>query len=388
MTKLDALSISQHLIQIPSYSGNSPEVISFLKNHLENLNFKCNILEYEENESYKVNNLHALFNPTNSKRTLYFAGHTDVVKEGDKNLWHHDPFSATIVGDKIYGRGASDMKCAIACFVAATAEFLQQNSQPNFGIGFLITNDEEADGINGTKQVLRWMQQQNLPITHCLVGEPTNPTKFGEMIKIGRRGSVSFAIKIIGKQGHVAYPQNAVNPISILIDLLKILKDHKLDNGSKFFDPSNLEVTSISSPNLGGNVIPNEAQAAFNVRFNDLHNSQSIIDLVEYACKKSATGFGAKYELNHRISGESFLSEPKSLAQITSKAIEEICHTKPILSTSGGTSDARFIKDYAEIVELGLTNETAHQINEHALISEIEQLTKVYLTILKNFANS
>jgi succinyl-diaminopimelate desuccinylase len=381
--KLNATQLSQKLIQIPSYSGVNEEVLSFLGNYLKNLGFTCDYLEFDGENSYKVNNLHAVLNPNNSERVLYFAGHTDVVNEGEKASWTHDPFAAKIIDGKLFGRGASDMKCAIACFVSAAEEFLAEK-KPNFGIGFLITNDEEADGVNGTKKVLEWMQKSNKKISHCLVGEPTNPEKFGEMIKIGRRGSIGFKIKITGKQGHVAYPDIALNPITILISLLKILKDHKLDEGTKFFDASNLEITSISSQNLGGNVIPNEAEAAFNVRFNDLHTSQSILDLVKYACEKTV-GFGAKYELTHRTSGESFLSDPKFLAEIVVGAVEKICGNKPVLSTTGGTSDARFIKDYAEVIEIGLVNKTAHKIDEFSEVAEIEQLQKTYLEILKRF---
>ncbi len=384
MMKLNAVTLSQKLIQIPSYSGVNLEVIEFLGDYLKNLGFTCDFLEYEGSDSYKVNNLHAVFNPKNSDKVLYFAGHTDVVNEGNKASWTHDPFAAEIIEGKLFGRGAVDMKCAIACFVSAAEEFLATEKNPDFGIGFLITNDEEADGVNGTKKVLEWMQETGKKISHCLVGEPTNPEKFGEMIKIGRRGSIGFTIKIIGKQGHVAYPENALNPITILITLLKILKDHKLDDGTKFFDPSNLEITSISSQNLGGNVIPNEAQAAFNIRFNDTHSSKSILDLVEYACQKTI-GFGAKYELKHRTSGESFLSTPKVLAEIVVKAVEKICGLTPILSTTGGTSDARFIKDYAEVVEIGLVNKTAHKIDEFSEVKEIEQLQETYLEILKTF---
>lgn len=384
MTKLDAIQLSQDLIRFPSYSGNHPQVIEFLAKTLTQLGFTCDILEYDGDGSYKVNNLHAVFNPNNSDKILFFAGHTDVVNEGNKAAWMHDPFAAKIVDGKLFGRGAVDMKCAIACFVSAVSEFLSANKNPNFGIGFLITNDEENDSINGTKKVLNWMQKNDKKITHCLVGEPSNPEKFGQTIKVGRRGSIGFNIKIIGKQGHVAYPQNALNPITILINLLKILKDHKFDEGTDFFDPSNLEITSIQSQNLGGNVIPNEAWAAFNVRFNDLHTSTSVVELVEYACKKTI-GFGATYELTHRTSGEAFLSDPKFLAKLVIDSVEKIIGKKPELSTSGGTSDARFIKDFAEVVEIGLVNKTAHKIDEFAEVSEIEYLQKTYLEILRNF---
>lgn len=382
-----AIELSQQLIRIPSYSGNNPEVILFLKNYLEKLNFECDILEYDGDGSYKVNNLHALYNPKNSKKILYFAGHTDVVATGDIKAWNHNPFAAEIKDGKLFGRGAADMKCAIACFIAAAQDFIT-SGEAAYGIGFLITNDEENDSINGTKKVLEWMEKHSKSISACIVGEPTNPEKLGEMLKIGRRGSIGFTLKIYGKQGHVAYPENAINPVTTLISVLKVLKDHKFDNGNEFFTPTNLEITSISSDNFGGNVIPAQAQAAFNVRFNSLHNSQEIVDLVEYVCKKSVS-LGAKYELTTRISGESFLSKVGNFAKIAQNATAKICNTKPVLSTTGGTSDARFIKDYcAEIIELGLVNKTAHQIDEFAYLDEINKLYEIYLEILKNYKNA
>ncbi|MFM6973203.1 MAG: succinyl-diaminopimelate desuccinylase [Alphaproteobacteria bacterium] len=395
-----ALELSRQLIQIPSYSGVNNEAINLIENFLKNLGFSCEILNYSGDNSYEVNNLHAIFNPKKSAKTIYFAGHTDVVKEGDKTKWRFDPFSAKIDGDKLYGRGASDMKCAIASFMSAVAEYLSQNPNPDFGIGFLITNDEENDSVNGTVKVLKWMEQKNFNITYCLVGEPTNPNKLGEMIKIGRRGSIGFNIEIFGKQGHVAYPDIALNPITMLINLCKVLKDQKMDNGTEFFDPSNLEFTNIGTENLGSNVIPSKAFCAFNIRFNDTHKAQDIIDFVEYACKKTigqkiqdtpnAIGksspiadFVGKYQMNYRLSGEAFLSKPKELAKITQNAVQKICGVVPVLGTTGGTSDARFIKDYAEVVEIGLVNETAHKIDEFSLISEIENLQKIYLEILR-----
>jgi succinyl-diaminopimelate desuccinylase len=381
-----AVTISQKLIKIPSFSGKNDEVIKYMSEFLANLGFECDVLEYDGDNSYPVNNLHAVLNPKNADKILYFAGHTDVVAVGKKESWTYDPFSATIADGNLYGRGAVDMKCAVACFMSAVEEFLAENKDNlNIGLGFLITNDEEADSVNGTKKVLKWMEENNKKITYCIIGEPTNPSVFGEMMKIGRRGSINFSVKIIGRQGHVAYPENAINPTTILINLLKLLKDHKFDNGNKFFGPTNLEITAISSQNLGNNVVPNEAEANFNVRFNDIHSSQSVIELVEYACKKSAEGLGAKYELTHRTSGESFLSEPKILAQTLEQAVEKVCGKTPVMSTSGGTSDARFIKDYAEVVEFGLINTTAHQINEFTSVEDIFKLQKTYLEVLKNF---
>lgn len=381
---LNEIELSQQLIRVPSYSGNNPQVILFLRDYLTRLGFQCNILEYDGDGSYKVNNLHAVYNPQNSSHIIYFAGHTDVVATGDLKAWSHDPFAATIADGKIFGRGASDMKCAIAAFVCAAQEFIQAGAP--IGIGFLITNDEENDSINGTAKVLQWMEQNGHKISACVVGEPTNPNKLGEMLKIGRRGSIGFNLKIIGKQGHVAYPEKARNPITVLVDALKILKDHKFDQGNEFFDPTNLEVTSITSDNLGGNVIPMQASAAFNVRFNSEHNSQNIIDLVDYVCKKTTVGYGAQYELTCRLSGESFLSKKGKLAEISVKAVEKICNMTPVLSTTGGTSDARFIKNYCdEVIECGLINETAHKIDEFSYLQDITDLKNIYLEILKNY---
>ncbi len=381
----DVIALSQQLIRYESYSGNSPEVINFIKDYLGKLGFECDILEYEGDGSYKVNNLHALYNPNKSEKIIYFAGHTDVVATGDLGAWSHNPFAANIVNDKLFGRGAADMKCAIACFMDAVRQFINQKNPP-FGIGFLITNDEENDSVNGTKKMLKWMQQNNKKISACIVGEPTNPEKLGEMLKIGRRGSISFSIQINGKQGHVAYAENALNPITVLINLLKVLKDHKFDEGNEYFSATNLEITSINSENLGGNVIPGKAWANFNIRFNSLHNSQSIIDLVEYACKKTSLGLGASYSITYRASGESFLSQTGDLAKISQDAVEKICQQKPTLGTTGGTSDARFIKDYCpQIVECGLINKTAHHIDEFAYLEDIVKLQQIYLEILKNF---
>lgn len=344
---------------------------------LSALGFETKQIEFDQNGSYRVNNLVARFG--SQTNAIYFAGHTDVVEAGGSG-WLHNPFAAEIVEGKLYGRGAVDMKCAIACFISAVARFLAQNPKPKFGIGLLLTNDEEADGVNGTKQALKWMKENNYKISGCIVGEPTNDTKLGQMIKIGRRGSVNFALKIIGKQGHVAYPENALNPISILTNILKVLQDHKLDAGNEFFDPSNLEVTHVSSPDLGTNVIVPEAVAKFNVRFNNFHTSNSIIELVKKYCESLC--LTAKYELNFRVSGESFLSKPGKLADIFTKAVKEVSGVKPKLGTTGGTSDARFIKDYCEVIEYGLINQTAHQVNEYALVSDIKALAETYLAAL------
>lgn len=385
---LNEIELSQELIKIPSFSGYNEEAIGLIKKFLENIGFSCEILTFDNDGSYKVNNLHAIYNPKNSDKNIYFAGHTDVVATGDLKLWKYPPFSATIKDDILYGRGASDMKCAVACFMTATQDFIAKNSNPDFGIGFLITNDEEAQGVNGTKKVLEWMAKNNYKIDNCIVGEPTNPNKIGEMAKIGRRGSINFELTVNGKQGHVAYAEKARNPITCLVDILHMLKTHKFDEGNEFFDPTNLEVTAIESDNLGDNVIVQNAKAKFNVRFNSLHSSQDILKIVEFACKQNSMGLGYSYELDYRVSGESFLNKKGNFSDLVVDIIKSETKEDTVLSTTGGTSDARFIKDYCQnLLEFGLINESAHKIDEFSKISEISKLKNIYLQILNNFNN-
>jgi succinyl-diaminopimelate desuccinylase len=375
------IQFTQKLIQQKSITGDKDHgALDLLSDKLTNLGFSCQRISFSDDNSYEVDNLHAIFNPNNSSKTFYFAGHTDVVSTGDLTKWQFDPFSSEILDNKIYGRGMVDMKGAIAAFIIATEEFLEKND-PVFGIGFLITGDEEGDAINGTKKMLQWMEKNNHKMSHCLVGEPTSPEKTGQMVKIGRRGSINFDIKLIGKQGHVAYPHNALNPITELVNILKILKDYKLDEGNKYFDPSNLEVTHISNDIASNNVISGIANARFNIRFNDEWSSKKLIDWVKYILDHSAL----KYEMNYRISGESFLSNHKDLQNLVINSIKNITGKEPELSTTGGTSDARFIKDYSPVIECGLVNKTAHQIDENIEISEIELLKDIYLEILKNY---
>jgi|TARA_B110000259_G_C14025365_1_gene404498 succinyl-diaminopimelate desuccinylase len=372
---------TQKLLQQRSVTGE-PDcgAIDLLSQKLESLGFKCKKISFQDDNSYDVDNLHAIFNPKKSDKILYFAGHTDVVPVGDLNSWKYPPFSAQIEGGIIYARGIVDMKGAISAFVIAIENFLEKKDI-DFGIGFLITGDEEGCAINGTPKMLKWMKENNYKISHCIVGEPTNPEYVGQMVKVGRRGSMNFELKLQGKQGHVAYPHNAENPITSLINILKILKDYKLDYGNEFFDPSNLEITKIFNDDLGTNVIPDTAYARFNIRFNDEHSSQKLIDWVKYVLDHSAS----KYELNYRVSGESFLSEDKFLQNLLSKSISKITGKDPILSTTGGTSDARFIKDYSPVIECGLVNTTAHQIDENIELSEVQLLKDIYLEVLKNY---
>ncbi|MFT6105835.1 MAG: succinyl-diaminopimelate desuccinylase [Rickettsiales bacterium] len=379
---LDSVKLSQELIKHNSPSGANLPILEFLANVLANFGFKNDILGFDGDGSYPVINLHSIYNPKDSKNMFYFAGHTDIVPEGDEKLWTHPPFEAKIVDGILHGRGAVDMKPAIAAFAMAAANFIRLYPKADFGIGLLITGDEEADGVNGTRKILQWLKKNNMPISACIVGEPTNPNKLGEMIKVGRRGSVSFELKIIGKQGHIAYPENFDNPNTTITNVLKLLKDHKLDSGNQFFDPSNLEVTNIQTSNVGGNVVPEDVKANFNIRFNDEHTSQSLIEWVKYVCDKSA----GKHELTTRVSGESFITKPGILSDCVAKAVKKETGLDPELSTTGGTSDARFIKDYCPVVECGLINKTAHQIDENIATIDIQKLEKIYYSILENYA--
>jgi succinyl-diaminopimelate desuccinylase len=382
--QLDSVKLAQELIKHNSPSGADLAIIEFIAQILGNFGFQNDILGFDGDKSYPVINLHSVYNPKNSKNILYFAGHTDIVPAGDETLWKYPPFEAKIIDGILYGRGAVDMKPAISAFIMAAGNFIQQNPKANFGIGLLITGDEEADGVNGTKKVLQWMKQNNKPISACIVGEPTNPEKLGQMIKIGRRGSVGFELKIIGKQGHIAYPENFNNPNTTIINVLKLLKDYKLDNGNQFFDPSNLEITNIATENVGTNVVPEKVIANFNIRFNNEHSSESLIKWVKYICDKSA----GDYQLNYRVSGESFITKPCILSNVVANSVKEITGLNPALSTSGGTSDARFIKDYCPVVECGLINKTAHQIDENITTIDIQKLEKIYYLILENYQKS
>ncbi len=384
--KLDSVQLSQELIKYNSPSGANLDVIEFLAKVLAGFGFKNDILGFDGDGSYPVINLHSIYNPHNSKNIIYFAGHSDIVPAGNESLWSQPPFAANIVDGVLYGRGAVDMKPAIAAFVMAAGNFIQQNPKFNFakdfGIGFLITGDEEADAVNGTKKMLEWMQKNNKPMSACIVGEPTNPNKLGEMVKIGRRGSIGFELRIIGKQGHIAYPENFNNPNTTIVNILKLLKDYKLDQGNQFFDGSNLEVTNISTTNISGNVVPKEVTANFNIRFNDEHSSQSLIDWVKYICDKSA----GEYKLDYKVSGESFITKLGFLSEIVVSAVKEVTGLTPVLNTAGGTSDARFIKDFCPVMECGLINKTAHQIDENIAVEDIRKLEKIYYLILENYA--
>lgn len=372
-----SIELAQKLITKKSVTPNNDGAIELLAKELENLGFKNEILIFADDNLPKIHNLYAKYG--NSSKNLAFAGHTDVVPPGDLKKWSFDPFAATIDNNILYGRGAVDMKVAIACFVGAVKLFLAEKQDFNDSISFLITGDEEDIAVNGTVKIIEYLTNKNEKISHTIVGEPTNPKNIGEMVKVGRRGSINFNLKAIGKQGHVAYPENAINPVTALIKTLNLLIDHQFDLGNKYFDPTHLEVTSIDVNNNTSNIIPESASAKFNIRFNSEYNSNEIIQIIEEACLKTLE----EYELNYRVSGESFLTEDSKLQNTIIKAVKEVTGKAPILSTTGGTSDARFIKNICPTIEFGLINKTAHQIDEHIKLEDIEKLEAIYLKFLK-----
>tara|TARA_Y100000590_G_scaffold432037_1_gene547575 strand:- start:1070 stop:2242 length:1173 start_codon:yes stop_codon:yes gene_type:complete len=378
--KNDPIVLSQALIRCKSVTPNDGGALDLLQNILESMGFKCTRLIFTEPGTQEVQNLYARWG--NKNPNFCYAGHLDVVSEGDVENWNYDPFAGIIDGDFLYGRGASDMKSAIAAFVSAAYNFIEDEKKNFFGsISFLITCDEEGPAINGTKKVVEWLKNQHEKIDVCLVGEPTNPTKLGEMIKIGRRGSLTGHLTINGQQGHVAYPDLAHNPLKDMIKILNELQFSTLDNGNKFFQPSNLEVISVDAVNHVNNLIPNTARSSFNIRFNNEHTSQSLKQWLHKICKN----ISKNYELKLEISGEAFITPPEKLSNIIKEAIKENINIEPKFSTTGGTSDARFIRDIAPVAEFGLVGKTMHKIDEKIALSDIKMLKKIYLSILKNY---
>lgn len=368
----EVISLTKKLINFKSITPVDDGVVDFLVEYLTPYKFKCEKLVFED-----VTNLYARYKF--EEPHFCFAGHTDVVPPGNK--WSEDPFNATIKDGILYGRGAVDMKTAVAAFMVASIEFIEKYNFTG-SISFLITGDEEAKAENGTVKMLEHLKKNGHKLDACIVGEPTCPEKLGDMIKYGRRGSLSFSLKIFGKQGHVAYPDLANNPIDILLKILGDLKELKLDEGSDDFIPSNLEITDITVGNPISNVIPGEAQAKFNIRFNNLHNHESLRNLIESICKKHSKN----YVLFNNLGADSFVNDKESsLINYLKSAIESITGINPVLSTTGGTSDARFIKDYCQVIEFGLVNKTAHHVDEHVSLEDIDNLKKIYFEFLKRF---
>ena len=383
MTKINELQLAKELIKFPSVTPLDAGIMKFLEKKLKTLGFKTNILEFKEKNSKPVKNLYAKLG--NKSPNFCYAGHLDVVPAGNLKDWTVNPFKPAVKKGHLIGRGANDMKSSIAAFVSAVDNFIKDKKKFNGSISFLITGDEEGAAINGTKKVVDYLKKKKEKIDFCLVGEPTNPNKLGEMIKIGRRGSMTGRLSVIGIQGHVAYPQRANNPSTTLVQILNELKEIKFDKGTKNFQPTNLEITKININNTADNVIPGLADATFNIRFNNKHSSISIKKKINKIIKKICIKNKSKYKITYNVSGEAFLTKPNSTTYMIQNIIKKVTKIKPKLSTTGGTSDARFIKKISPCLEFGLVGKTMHKVDEAVSLRDLKNLTKIYEKILQNY---
>jgi len=391
MTATNPVANLQTLIRCPSVTPAEGGALSALEAMLSPLGFKIDRMVAQEAGTPDVENLYARLGTEGPH--LMFAGHTDVVPVGDEGAWTHPPFAAEIAGGELFGRGAVDMKGGIACFAAAVARHVEKHGAPKGSISFLITGDEEGPSINGTIKVLQWAAERGEAWDACVVGEPTNPNKLGDMIKIGRRGSLSGKVVVHGVQGHAAYPHLADNPVRGMLQLTQALMDPPFDAGTDNFQPSNLEVTTIDVGNPAANVIPAKALASFNIRFNDTWTADTlraeIIRRLDAAAADGALRPGrepVKYEIiwADRPS-HVFLTRNNALIASLSSAVESVTSASPALSTTGGTSDARFIKDYCPVVEFGLVGQTMHMVDERVAVADLETLTAIYETFIERW---
>jgi succinyl-diaminopimelate desuccinylase len=380
---ISEVSLARDLVKCQSVTPKDDGAINVVAKNLKKLGFKCQIMEFQEKGTAKIKNLYAKIG--NSSPNFCFAGHTDVVPVGDLKSWTVNPFGGVIKNQKLIGRGVSDMKGSIACFVSAVSEFLKKNKKLKGSISFLITGDEETIAINGTQKVIEKLIQKKEKIDFCIVGEPTNENKLGDMIKIGRRGSITGHLTILGTQGHVAYSYTYNNPSTVIVEILNNIKKLKLDSGNKDFQPSNLEVTKISIDNTADNVVPAEAKASFNIRFNNLHTSSSLKKKLNKIFSSITKKSKANYKIKYNVSGESFLTKPSKTVYMIKNVIKKSTKINPVLSTTGGTSDARFIKKIAPCIEFGLIAKTIHQVDEMARVADLKKLKNIYLDILVNY---
>ena len=372
-----AVLLAQRLVQCPSVTPREGGALDLLEAELTAMGCACTRLPFGEAEE-RVDNLFARWGTGGPH--FAFAGHTDVVPPGDTAAWTHDPFSGEIVDGRLHGRGAADMKGGVAAFVAATARFLETPPQQG-SISFLITGDEEGDAINGTTRMVDWVRDNDQVPDMCLVGEPTNVSEMGDVIKNGRRGSLSCKLTVTGIQGHVAYPHLADNPLTHLLAMLAPVNGCELDGGTEFFDPSTANVTSIDVGNKAGNVIPASATAQFNIRFNTEHSADSLIGWLEEHFDR----VGGTWEAHWKATAHPFLTPPGQLTDMIADATEKIAGRRPKLSTNGGTSDARFITNICPVAEFGLVGRTMHKIDEQVAVEDIDSLTDIYTHVLNSF---
>ncbi len=375
---IDPIELSRALIRCPSVTPEDAGALDVLQEALDGLGFSCHRLPFADDGAPTVDNLYARLG--DGGPNFCFAGHTDVVPVGQADAWSVDPFGGDIHDDRLWGRGAADMKGAIGAFVAAVSSLLADGANKG-SISLLITGDEEGRAINGTVKVLGWMAEHGETIDACLVGEPTNPTRLGEMVKIGRRGSLNGRLTVLGTQGHAAYPERADNPIPRLIAMLESITARPLDEGTEHFPPSAAQITTIDVGNPTANLIPARASAGFNIRFNDRHTGDGLSRWIGEQC----AAIGGPHDLEITVSGEAFLTPPGPLSDIVLAAIKHVTGLDAELGTTGGTSDARFIKDHCPVAEFGLTNETAHKADENSTVSDIRALADIYRAVLDGF---
>lgn len=375
----DAADLTARLVRCPSVTPEEGGALELLQGLLEGAGFDC----------YRVDrngtpNLFARWGAKGAARSFGFNGHTDVVPTGDPASWRFAPFSGEVVDGEIWGRGAVDMKSGVAAFVAAAVDFIR-DTPPDGAVIVTITGDEEGPGRDGTRAILDWMAAQGEAMSVCLVGEPTSPRTFGEMMKIGRRGSMTVRFAARGVQGHAAYPHRAKNPLHALVRLLADLTAAPLDQGTAHFDPSGLQITTVDCGNPASNVIPESAFATINIRFNDAHDSASLTRMLREKAAQVQAATGVEITLTVEVSGECFLTEPGPFTDLVAGAVQDVTGVTPALSTSGGTSDARFVKDHCPVVEFGLVGRGMHEVNERVPVADIHRLKQVYGEILKRY---
>lgn len=380
LTPVDPAALTVDLIRCPSVTPNEAGALQLLDERLSAAGFACKRVDREG-----IANLFARWGDRHAARTFGFNGHTDVVPVGDEAAWSVPPFAAEAKDGMIWGRGACDMKSGVAAFVAAAIDFVTLTPPEDGSVVLAITGDEEGDALHGTTAILDWMTEQGETIDACLVGEPTCPVHLGDMMKIGRRGSLSAWITVTGKQGHAAYPHRAVNPLPAMARLVDQLSSHVLDEGTQHFDPSTLAVVSVETGNATTNVIPESCTATVNIRFNDAHTGADLTDWLQSHLDQLHQDFGVETDMRVKISGESFLTPPGPLSDLVARAVEAETGLQPVLSTSGGTSDARFVKDHCPVVEFGLVGQTMHQVDERVEIAQIHALKAIYGRILADY---
>jgi succinyl-diaminopimelate desuccinylase len=376
---MDPVELTAVLVRCPSVTPEEGGALVLLEGHLTAAGFAC--VRVDRNGTP---NLFARWGRKGANRTFGFNGHTDVVPVGDAARWTVDPFGAEIRDGWLYGRGATDMKSGVAAFVAAAIDLVTE-APPDGAIILAITGDEEGDATDGTVALLDWMAREGEAMSVCLVGEPTCPTVLGEAMKIGRRGSMTAWVTVTGVQGHSAYPQRARNPLTAMVRLMDRLASHELDRGTDHFDPSTLAIVTVDTGNPATNVIPGEARATVNIRFNDTHSGASLTAWLRAEAEAVEAAFGVTVEIRVKVSGESFLTPPGALSDLVAAAVRAETGVEPALSTSGGTSDARFVKDHCPVVEFGLVGQTMHQVDERVDIAQIHALKAIYGRILRDY---